>query len=179
MENLMVLRIVGILAVLIVGFVVLVALKPDTFRIQRAIDIKASPEKVFALIDDFHNWSLWAPQDREDSTMTRSYSGSEKGEGAISEWNSSGSAGKGGMLITESAPPGRVSINVDFVRPFEAHNLNDFVLEPAGDSTRVTWTMQGTNVPVMKVMSVFVNMDRVMGKHFEAGLNNLKAVAEK
>jgi carbon monoxide dehydrogenase subunit G len=175
----MVLKIIGILAVLIVVFVVLVAIKPNTFRIQRSIDIKASPDKVFALISDFHNWTLWAPQDKEDSTMKRSYGGSAKGEGAISEWNSSGSAGKGRMFITESKPPNRITINVDFARPFETHNVNEFTLEPAGDSTKVTWTMQGTNLLIMKMMGIFVNMDGVMGKHFDAGLNNLKALAEQ
>jgi len=65
------------------------------------------------------------------------------------------------------------------VKPFEAHNLNRFALEPAGTSTKVTWTMEGTNVYVTKVMSVFVNMDRVMGRHFEAGLDNLRTIAEK
>jgi hypothetical protein len=68
---------------------------------------------------------------------------------------------------------------VDFVKPFEAHNLNQFTLEPDGTSTKVTWTMQGTNVYMTKVMSVFVNVDRLMGKHFETGLSDLKAIAEK
>jgi hypothetical protein len=71
-----------------------------------------------------------------------------------------------------------LAIETDFVKPFEAHNMNDFVLEPAGDGTKVIWTMHGTNLYLMKVMGIFVNMDRVMGKHFEAGLHNLKTLAE-
>ncbi len=175
----MLLRIIGVLAVLSVGLLILVAIKPNTFRIQRSIYIKASPEKVFSLINDFHNWSRWAPQDKEDSTMKRSYSGPASSEGAISEWDSSGGAGRGRMLIMESVPPNRISIKVDFVKPFEAHNVNEFTLESAGASTKVTWTMQGRNILIMKIMGVFVNMDRVMGKHFEAGLDNLKGIAEE
>ena len=83
------------------------------------------------------------------------------------------------MSITESAPPTRISIQVDFMKPFEAHNSNEFTLEPAEASTNVTWSMQGTNLYFMKVVSIFVNMDRMAGKHFEAGLNNLKTLAEK
>jgi hypothetical protein len=85
------------------------------------------------------------------------------------------------MSIIESTPPTRVVVKVDFVKPFAAHNLNELILGPMsgpGPSTRVTWTMQGSNLYVMRVMSIFVNMDRVMGKHFETGLNHLKQAAE-
>jgi hypothetical protein len=68
-------------------------------------------------------------------------------------------------------------VQVDFARPFAAHNVNEFILEP-GSSTQVTWTMQGSRLYIMKVMGIFVNMDRVMDKHFEAGLINLKNAAE-
>ena len=85
------------------------------------------------------------------------------------------------MSIIESTPPTRVEVKVDFVKPFAAHNLNEFILEPISElapATKVTWTMQGSNLYVMKVMSIFVNMDRVMGKHFQSGLNHLKKAAE-
>ena len=68
------------------------------------------------------------------------------------------------MSIVESEAPKRVSIAVDFVRPFEAYNKNEFTLEASGTSTRVTWKMQGTNAYFMKVMGLFVNMDRLMGE---------------
>ncbi len=83
------------------------------------------------------------------------------------------------MLITESAVPYRVSVDVNWVKPFKAHNVNVFSLQPDGVSTRTTWSMRGTNVYMLKVMSVFVNMDRMMGKHFESGLENLKRAAEE
>lgn len=81
------------------------------------------------------------------------------------------------MTIMESTPPGKVVVKVDFVKPFTAHNVNEFTLEP-GPSTRVIWTMRGSNLYFMKLMGIFVNMDRMMGKHFETGLQNLKAAAE-
>jgi hypothetical protein len=143
------------------------------------VTIQASPEKIFPLINDFHNWSEWAPQDREDPSMKRTYSGPASGVGAESEWTSSGRAGSGRMSITESAPPSRVVIDVHFVKPFTVHNVNLFTLEPDGAATKVTWTLQGTNLYFMKVMSVFSSMDRMMGGHFESGLRDLKAAAEK
>ncbi len=110
--------------------------------------------------------------------MKRTYSGTDKGTGAVSQWTSSGSAGKGSMLITQSLPPRTVSIQVDWVKPFVARNRNDFVLEDIGASTKVIWSMQGPNLYVMRIVGIFINMDRMMGKHFETGLARLKAVCE-
>jgi hypothetical protein len=131
------------------------------------------------LIDDFHNWKQWAPRDVEDPAMKRTFSGPEHGLGAASEWSGSGNSGKGKMLIVESEPPKKISIRVDFVKPFEAHNVNEFTFESVGASTLVTWKMHGTNAYFMKVMGIFVNMDKMMGQHFERGLDNLKIVCEK
>ncbi|MFZ1009898.1 MAG: SRPBCC family protein [Candidatus Sulfotelmatobacter sp.] len=175
----MILRSLIIVAVLIAVVLVFAATKPDTFLIERSLSIKAPPERIFALINNFHDWTRWAPQDREDPSMKRTFSGPESGTGAVSDWTSTGSAGRGRMLITESAAPYRVSVDADWVKPFKAHNVNVFSLQPDGVSTRTTWSMRGTNVYMLKVMSVFVNMDRMMGKHFETGLENLKRAAEE
>jgi uncharacterized protein YndB with AHSA1/START domain len=168
-----------IVAVLIGAVLAFAATRPNTFLIERSLSIKAPPEKIFALINNFHDWIRWAPQDTEDPSMKRTFNGPESGTGAISDWTSTGSAGRGRMSITESVAPHRISVDVDWVKPFKAHNVNLFSLEPDGASTRATWSMRGTNVYMLKVMSVFVNMDRMMGKHFEAGLENLKRAAEE
>jgi uncharacterized protein YndB with AHSA1/START domain len=173
----MILRIILIVAVLIAAVLVIAAMKPSTFHLERSIVIKAAPEKIFPLVNDFHNWNAWQPQDK-GASIQRSYSGAASGVGAVSEWQGSGSAGQGRMQITESVPNSKVSVAVDFVKPFQAHNINVFTLEPAANSTKVNWSFDGTNVFVLKLMSVFVSMDRIIGNHFETGLQNLKAVAE-
>jgi hypothetical protein len=157
--------------------------KPNVIQVTRSITIQAPAEKIFPLIDNFHYWPGWASQDKEDPTMKRIYSGKESGIGAISDWQGTGNAGKGRMTITESSAPNKVVVQVDFVRPFVAHNINEFVLEPSAEpgaptSTTVTWTMRGPNMFFMKLMGVFVNMDRMLGKHFESGLANLKHMSE-
>jgi uncharacterized protein YndB with AHSA1/START domain len=180
----MILKIVLIVTIAIVvattGILVFADTKPNAIEVTRSITIQAPAEKIFPLIDDFHRWPGWAPQDKEDPTMKRIYSGAESGAGAVSDWQATGNAGKGRMTITESAAPNKVVVRVDFVRPFAAHNINEFVLEPSqpGTSTKVTWTMRGRNMFFMKVIDVFVSMDRTLGKHFEAGLQNLKMLSE-
>jgi uncharacterized protein YndB with AHSA1/START domain len=169
------------MVVVITGVLVFADTRPNVIEVSRSITIEAPPEKIFPLIDDFHHWPGWAPQDKEDPSMKRIYSGAENGTGAISDWQGTGNAGKGRMTIVQSTAPTKVVVQVDFVRPFVAHNVNEFVLQPSepGAFTTVTWTMRGRNMFFMKVMDVFVNMDRTLGKHFEAGLQNLKTVSEK
>jgi uncharacterized protein YndB with AHSA1/START domain len=175
----MTLRILIVIAAIVAIVLVFAARRPDRFHVERSISIQAPPEKVFALINDFHNWPLWAPQDKEDASMKRTFSGAESGVGAVSDWSSRGSAGQGRMSIVESEPATWILVKVDFTKPFEAHNLNGFTLGVHGTSTTVTWSMVGTNLFFMKVMSVFVNMDKIAGKHFEDGLANLKVAAER
>jgi len=168
-----------ILIVIFIGIPVFAATKPDTISIQRAAEIKAPPERIFALIADFHHWKDWAPQDRMDSTMQRSYGGPSSGLGAFSEWKSKGNAGRGRMEIVEAQAPLKLTVRVDFTKPFQARNINQFTLEPVGGMTRVSWAMRGTSPYVVKLMSVFFDMERIMGRHFEAGLQSLKALAEQ
>ena len=177
----MFLRIVFIFALIVVAILLYAATKPSTFLLQRSIVINAPPEKVFVLINDFHNWNQWAPQDKEDPTMQRTFAGPNSGIGATSDWDSKGSAGKGHTEIVESASPSKVSVKVEFAKPFVAHAVNDFTLQPSGTGTQVTWhwSMQSSMVYVLNLTGIFVNTDKKMGEHFEAGLKNLKAAAEK
>jgi hypothetical protein len=168
----------AIVVVCAAAVLMLAALQPDRIAITRAAHIEARPEALFALVDDFHEWPRWAPQDRTDPRMQRSYGGASSGIGAESDWTSAGRSGSGRMRIIAATIPSQITVQVDFEKPFKAHNINEFSFASEGSGTHVTWAMQGTNVYLAKIMSVFVNMDRMMGAHFEAGLRNLKDVAE-
>ncbi|MGH8858758.1 MAG: SRPBCC family protein [Polaromonas sp.] len=172
-----------IAAVAIVLFIVTVLVlasgKPETFRVQRQASIKAPPEKIFPLINDFHQWGAWSPYEKLDPAMKRTYSGAELGKGAVYAWDGAGKAGAGRMEILEASPASKVAIQLDFIRPFEARNTAEFSLQAQGDSTSVTWAMYGPSPYISKLMGVFFNMDSMIGKDFEAGLTSLKAAAEK
>lgn len=177
--RIMILKILLVMCAAIMGILLLAATKPDTYRIQRSITINAPPERVFALIDDFHQWPRWAPQDREDATMRRSYGLQSSGIGAVSQWTSDGSAGAGEMAITAVIPNSRIDVAVDWIKPFKVRNTHGFVITPEGQHIRVTWNAKGSNLFIMKIMEVFVGVNGLMGKHFDTGLKNLKAAAEK
>ena len=171
--------IVSAIAIVVVIVLIAAAVKPDNFRMQRSIDIQAPPEKIFPLIDDFHQWAAWSPWERIDLAMKKQFSGAAAGNGAVYGWEGNSKVGTGRMEITESLPPSRVLIKLDFLKPFEAHNIAEFTLEEKGDATTVTWVMHGPSPFISKLMSVFCSMDKLVGKDFETGLSSLKTAAEK
>jgi carbon monoxide dehydrogenase subunit G len=177
------LKIIGIIgvvaAVLVAGVLAYAATKPDTFRVQRTASIKAPPEKIFPLINDMRTWIAWSPFEKKDPDMKRIYSGAESGKGSFYEWDGDRNIGRGRLEIADTAPPSKVVVNMHFIKPFEAHNVAEFTLEPHGETTTVTWAMHGPVPYFAKIIHVFLNMDTMVGKEFEAGLENLKALTEK
>lgn len=150
---------------------------PDMFRIERSATINAPPERIFPLIEDFRHWGSWSPYEKRDPAMTRTHSGAQSGKGAVYEWAGK-KAGVGRMEILEAPAPSKVLIKLDFSRPMKAHNHAEFRLEPQGDGTRVIWAMYGPKTLLSNIMGMFFSMDKLVGKDFEKGLANLKAVAE-
>jgi carbon monoxide dehydrogenase subunit G len=174
------LRIVLVVIVLLIaGVLVYAATRPDSFRVQRSANIKAPPDRIFALIDDLERWRAWSPYEAKDPAMKRTLGSVSRGKGAVYEWDGNRNVGQGRMEILESMPPAKITIKLDFLKPFEAHNTAEFTLEPQGEGTRVTWAIFGPMPYMSKLMGVFMDMDRMIGKDFEVGLATLKTAAEK
>src|ERR1017187_8265225 len=168
--------VVGIMLAALLGFA---ATKPGAFRVQRDMSIQAPPEKIFDLINDFHRSASWSPYEKLDPAMKKTFAGAPSGKGAVYEWAGNGKAGQGRMEITDSSPLSKVTIKLDFLKPFEGHNVAEFTLEMRNGSSHVTWAMHGPSPFFSKVIQVFVSMDTMIGKQFEKGLANLKTIAEK
>ena len=171
-------KIVLFVFVVIGVLLAIAATRPNSFRVERSITIHASPEKVFSLINDLHSWETWSGDTTGEETVQKIYSGPASGNGAMAEWHGTGRAGAAKMIITESVVPSKVSVKVDWLKPFEAHNLNEFTIHAQGGETKVAWSIQASNLYAMKVIGIFVNMESEFGKHMESGLKNLKSVAE-
>ncbi|MBL8670436.1 MAG: SRPBCC family protein, partial [Alphaproteobacteria bacterium] len=149
------------------------------FRVERTATVKAPPEKVFALIADFRAWTRWSPWEGLDPALKRTHSGAASGKGAVYAWEGNSQVGQGRMEIVEATAPAKVAIDLQFIKPYAARNVVEFSLQPKGGETAVTWAMHGPNQFIGKVMSVFMSMDRMIGKNFEDGLAALKSAAEK
>lgn len=171
---------------ILLGFVAVIALlllfaltRPDTFRVERSIVIKAEPAKIHAVLNDFHAFGAWSPWEKLDPAMKVTYSGATSGQGAVYAWQGNDAVGAGRMEILQTVPGQRIVVKLDFFQPFESHNTSEYTLVPGADGTTVTWSMFGPTPYVSKLMGIFVSMDSMIGKDFERGLANLKAYAEK
>ena len=175
----MVKRILLALLVAIVLLLVFAATRPDAFRVERSITVKAEPAKVYALLNDFHQFPSWSPWQNLDPAMQTAHSGAPSGQGAVYAWTGNDAVGSGRMEILQAVPNTSVTVKLDFLKPFVAHNTSQYTLTSSGGPTTVTWAMFGPSPYISKLMGVFVSMDSMIGKDFERGLANLKTVAEK
>jgi uncharacterized protein YndB with AHSA1/START domain len=169
----------GLAAILVLAVLVAAATRPDTFTVKRSIAINAPPDWVFPLINHFERWRDWSPWEHKDPAMKRAFGPHASGKGAIYSWSGNNEVGQGKMEIIEVKPPSLVRLKLDFFKPFKAQNEVDFTLEQRGGGTEVVWSMRGPLTFTQKVAHLFMDMDALVGKDFEAGLANLKARAEK
>ncbi len=144
-----------------------------TFTVERSATIPATADQVYSLVVDFHEWKKWSPWDELDPDMNRNYSGEESGPGAKYAWNGNKKVGEGKMAITAVAENERIDIDLSFVKPFKAENKTVFRFAESNGETEMTWSMTGTKNFMMRIMSLFMNMDKMIGKDFEKGLANI------
>jgi uncharacterized protein YndB with AHSA1/START domain len=166
------------LAVVVVVFVIIIATRPDDFRVTRSATIAAPPAAMFDQVNDFHKWDNWSPWAKLDPTCKNTFDGAPAGKGAVFAWDGNNKVGAGRMTVTESQPPELIRINLEFLRPFKATNTAEFTFKPEGNGTVVTWGMFGKSNFLSKAFGLFVNCDNMIGKDFEKGLAQMKAVAE-
>lgn len=169
-------RILTSLLVVAALFVVVGMLLPSSFRVERAVDMAAAPERIYPLIADPREWKRWSVWNRRDPAMTMGYAGAASGAGARWMWKSA-SEGNGAMEFTNAVPNERIDYALAFP-DMGMQSSGQLRLERVGNGTRVTWTNEGDigSNPVYRYFGLF--MDRLVGPDFEGGLNNLKALVE-
>jgi hypothetical protein len=167
-----------VVAVIAVSFVIVVTLQPSDFRITRTANVSTPAAVVFALVDDLHEWEAWSPWEKKDPAVKRTFEGPLAGTGASYSWAGNKKVGEGRMTITESRPGELIRIKLEFLRPFKATNTAEFVFNPKGNQTTVTWSMSGKNNFMAKAFHLFVDFDKMIGNDFVKGLAQMKSVAE-
>ncbi len=171
-------KILLVLVLAVVAFIIVAALQPPEFRVERTASIAAPPAVVFAQVNDFHRWGEWSPWEKLDPAMQKTYGGPVAGTGATYHWAGNKQVGEGNMEILTSQPNDRVRINLEFLKPFAAKNITEFTFRPEGNQTLVTWSMTGPKNFLAKAMGIFLSMDKMIGGDFDKGLANLKSVSE-
>jgi hypothetical protein len=171
-------KILGVLAVVIIGLAAYVATRPDTYHVERSIEIGAPAAVIFPSVGDLRAFGEWSPWDKRDPAMKKTYSDTTSGVGASYAWEGNKQVGKGKMTIVESRPPEHVGDRLEFIEPFASVADIAMDLKPAGAGTRVTWSMDGKNNFVGKAFGLVMSMDKTVGGDFDTGLANLKGIAE-
>ena len=165
------------LVAIIAGILIVAAFQPGEFQVKRSTTIAASPLALFEQVNDHRKFAVWNPWLKLDPNVKNTYSGPESGVGAVCSWEGNSDIGAGSATIIESKPNELVRQRMDWKRPMEGIATVDFTFKPEGDKTVVTWAMYGQNNFMGKVVSLFVDCDKMVGPHFEQGLVNLGAVA--
>jgi uncharacterized protein YndB with AHSA1/START domain len=170
------------LFLLIIGavgaIVFLASRKPNRFHIERSIDIDAPPEVVFAYLNDLKAWEQWSPWAKKDPGMQQTYSANTVGVGAFQEWSGNKEVGQGRMQISQSEPAKLLVTDLQFIKPFKAHNAAALHLTPNAGGTHVRWTLEGDSPLISKILDLLMNMDKMIGRDYELGLSQLKLLAE-
>jgi hypothetical protein len=172
------LSLLALVVATVLVLVIVISLRPSTFSVTRSSAIAASPERVYAQVEDFHAWQAWSPWEALDPQMKRTFGGAEKGMGATYAWAGNDEVGEGRMTITEAKPAERIGIDIEFFKPFAGKDRVAFAFAAGAGATTVTWTMSGEANFMFKAMGLFIDCDKMMGGQFEQGLAKLKTVSE-
>ena len=167
------------LAVLVAVFAAVVAMQPSTGTVARSATIAAPPAAVFAQVNDLHKWQAWSPWAKIDPNAKSTFEGPDAGVGAAFSWDGNSQVGAGKMTIIESRPNDLVRMRLDFLKPFASTSVATFTFTPNGTQTAMTWSMTGERPFMARAVCFVMDMDKMVGGQFEAGLANLKSIAEK
>ena len=165
------------LACVIAILLLIVVTQPGDFRVERSATLSASCGELFERLNDHHKVSEWNPFLKLDPNVRITYAGPDSGVGAVCSWEGNSKVGAGSCTIVESKPNELVRCRMDWKRPMEGTSTVDFTFKPEGGKTIVTWAMYGKNNFMGKVVSLFMDCDKICGPQFEKGLADLGAVA--
>jgi hypothetical protein len=157
---------------------IVVSLQGNSFRVERSATIDAPASRVFANVNDLRKWEDWSPWAKIDPNCTMTYDGPATGTGSSMHWSGNSKVGEGKMTINESRTNEYIRFALNFFRPFKANNTAEFSFQPQGSATRITWAMSGEKGFMCKLFGLVMNMDKMVGKDFEKGLSQLKAITE-
>ena len=166
------------LVVIVAILLVIIALQPSHYQVERSATISAPASVVFAQVNDFHKWNAWSPWAKLDPAMKQTFEGAPAGAGAVYTWTGNKEVGEGRMTITESHKTDLVKIKLEFLKPFAATSTTEFTFTPQGNQTAVKWKMSGENNFIAKAFHLVMSMDKMIGGDFEKGLAQMKSVAE-
>lgn len=171
---------VYILAGILLLIILLYLLGPATYDVSRTIEINRPPAEVYDYLKFLKNQDEWSPWQKKDPDMKKEFRGTDGTVGAVSSWVGNKDVGSGEQEITRLVEGSRVESKLRFFKPWKSQSDAYMEVEQVSEGlSRVRWGFSGKNGFPMRLMMLFMNMDKMVGKDFEEGLVNLKARMEK
>ena len=175
-----ILGVVAVLALAVIGLLVGASMQPDTFRVERSLEMNAPANVIYTQVADLQKWGEWSPWEKLDPNMSKTFEGEPGTVGSSYSWSGNDDVGSGTMSISELTPDKNVSMDLMFKTPMESSATTAVDLEAKGNSTNVTWSMEGNNEGlVAKMFYMFMDFDAMIGKDYDEGLGMLKTATEK
>lgn len=165
------------LVLIIAAIAAYASTKPDEYKVSRSATMNASASEIFEQVNNLKAWDSWSPWAKLDPNAKITYEGPEAGAGAKMGWDGNMEIGKGSLVITESTPE-RIAYHLVFEKPMAGESDASFMFQEQGGQTKVTWSMEGKQNFLAKVMSIFMDCEKMIGEQFDKGLASMKYVVE-
>lgn len=171
--------VIYIIALAVLALLVLYQLAPAKYDVSRTVSIDLPATEVFEYLKCLKNQDEWSPWNRKDPDMKKGFRGIDGTVGAVSSWDGNKQVGSGEQEITGLIEGRRIESQLRFLKPWKSTSDAYLEVEPSGaGSSLVRWGFKGSNGFPMRLMLLFMSMDKMVGKDFETGLANLKARLE-
>lgn len=167
------------LVVAVAALLVVIAVQPNEYHVERTADIDAPPEVVFGLVSDFKQFTRWSPWNKFDPDMKKTYGEQTSGVGGTYEWSGNSKVGAGRMTLTEVSAPDKAVMRLDFTEPMASTATTGFLIAAAGTGSKVTWYVDGENSFIAKGFCLFMDIEKEIGTSYEEGLSSLNTLAKQ
>ena len=166
------------LAILLAGFLIYVSTRPGYFNYERSGLLKATPAKIYPYISQLSLGGAWSPYEKRDPGMKKTFKGEDGKIGSLMIFDAKPGVGTGQIEILNLNPNESVEMKLIMTKPIKANHIIKYKLTPEGSATRFSWSMEGENGFMGKLMTTVINCEKMMGKDMNEGIENLKKVIE-
>jgi uncharacterized protein YndB with AHSA1/START domain len=164
-----------------VGIILIVAaFAPKQIEYSDSVQINASPETVWQFTSSLEGLDKWSPWHAKDPEMKQEWTGKSGEPGSKQCWDSQNDqVGAGCQEIKTVEENKHLETILTFTRPRPSEGAATVDLVAKDGGTEVTWGMTGPMPYPTNIMTLMMDMEKMMGPYWTAGLNKLKELAEE
>lgn len=168
-----------IVAIIALALIVALFVKKD-FRAEKEVVINKPKQDVFNYIKHLKNQNEYGVWAKKDPNIKQDYTGTDGTVGFTSSWKGNSEVGEGSQSITKIEEGQRMEMELHFIKPFDSRSPAWMTTEEVSPTqTKVKWGMSGNMVYPFNILGLFMNMNEMIGKDLQTGLDNMKNILEK